>query len=238
MQVDRRMVQAALRGFFAAWGLPATVRVDNGQPWGSGDDLPPDLALWLVGLGIAMHWNRPRHSQDNAVIERAHGVCQRWVEPGTCPDGSELQTRLDWATRWQREGYPAVAGHSRLVAYPALRDGGRPYDPVQEATAWQVQRVWTFLARQHWRRRVDKVGHISLYNRAVPVGRPWAGTTVTVQFAVRDGLPTWIIRTDDGRCIATPPAPELGRERIMALDVSHRRLRAPSGGKPHVRSRG
>jgi transposase InsO family protein len=95
MQVDRRAVQAALRGFFAHWGLPATMRVDNGQPWGTGDDLPAELALWLVGLGIAVHWNRPRHSQDNAVVERAHGVCQRWVEPGTCSDGAELQARLD-----------------------------------------------------------------------------------------------------------------------------------------------
>jgi hypothetical protein len=112
------------------------------------------------------------------------------------------------------------------VAYPALPAGGRPYDPDHEAAHWDAQRVWAFLARQHWRRRVDKVGHISLYNRAIPVGRPWAGTTVTVQCAVHDGVPTWVIRTDEGRTIASPPAPELAPERIMALDVSHRRLRS------------
>jgi hypothetical protein len=224
-----------LRRWFAQWGLPDALRLDNGPPWGSGHDLPPELALWLLGLGVALVWNRPRHTRGNAVIERAHGVCQRWGEPQTCQSADELQARLDEFTTLQRERYPSCDGQSRLAAYPALGQARHPYDARHEAAHWDARRVWAFLGGQHWRRRVDKVGHVSLYNRAVPVGRPWAGTTVTVQLALRGRVPTWLIRSDDGTLIATPPAPELRRGRIRTLAVSHRRPHSPHGGQAHAR---
>lgn len=216
-------MQDGLRALFARWGLPAEIRIDNGTPWGSWADLPPELALWLIGLGIGLHWNRPRHSTDNAVIERAHGVCQRWVEPRACPDLATLQQRLDRFTTRQREAYPAIAGQSRLAAYPALAHSGRPYEPAREATLWDEQRVWTWLGERVWTRRVDQIGRISLYNRAVGVGRPWAGTEVTVQLIARGRHPRWVIRAPDGTEIREQLAPELGRGRIRRLEVTHRR---------------
>lgn len=234
MAVDRREVQTALRGFFTQWGRPDQLRVDNGAPWGSWTELPPDLALWVLGLGVEMIWNRPRHKQGNAVIERAHGVCQRWVEPGTCQSAAELQARLDWATTLQRETYPAIAGQSRLAAFPALADGGRPYDPAEEGSWWDERRVWTFLGARVWTRRVDKVGRISVANRAVGVGRSWAGQEVTVRLVVADDAPLWVIRDAQGHLLRQHPAPELSRERILALDVSYHRPRRRSSGKPRV----
>ena len=234
MRVDRRAVQAVLRDWFTRWGLPGQIRIDNGAPWGSWSDLPPDLALWLLGLGIALLWNRPRHKQGNAVIERAHGVCQRWVEPGTCPSAAELQTRLDWATTLQRETYPAIAGQSRLAAYPALAVGGRPYAPTQEDAQWEERRVWTWLGSRIWTRRVDKVGRISLANRAVGVGRSWTGQDVTVRLVIHDAAPLWVIRDAQGHVLRQQSAPELSRTRILALDVSRRRPPPRRPAKPRV----
>jgi hypothetical protein len=233
MAVDRHEVRRVLRTWFTRWGLPGQIRLDNGAPWGGWSDLPPALALWLLGLGIALLWNRPRHKQGNAVIERAHGVCQRWVEPGTCQSASELQARLDWATTLQRETYPARAGQSRLAAYPALAASGRPYDPVQEEAQWDERRVWAWLGSRVWTRRVDKVGRISLANRAVGVGRAWAGQDVTVRLVIHDDAPRWVIRDAHGHLLRQQPAPELGRDRILALDVSRRRVRARRS-KPRV----
>lgn len=194
--------------------------------------------MWLLGLGIDLVWNRPRHSQGNAVIERAHGVCQRWVEPATCQTPADLQARLDWATRLQRERYPALAGQSRLAAFPALAAGGRPYDPAQEAAQWDECRVWAWLGERVWTRRVDKVGRISLANRALGVGRAWAGTEVTVRLAVHDHMPAWIIRDGHGTLLRQHPAPELARDRLLALDVSHRRAPARHPAKPSVHAGG
>jgi hypothetical protein len=237
MQADRRAVQAVLRTWFAQWGLPDQLRLDNGQPWGSSNDLPPDLALWRLGLGIALVWNRPRHKQGNAVIEHGHGVCQRWVEPHTCPDQATLQARLDWATTTQRERYPSCDGQSRLAAYPALAASGRPYDPAQEAQTWDGHRVWQWLGERVWRRRVDKVGRISLANRALRVGRPWARQEVTVQLVVHDDAPHWHLCDGQGQLVRQHPAPELSGEHIRALTVSRRHHRV-SPGKPRVQHEG
>jgi hypothetical protein len=223
-------VQAVLRQWFTQWGLPAALRLDNGLPWGSGHDLPPDLALWLLGLGIELVYNRPRHKQGNAVIENGHGVCQRWVEAATCPDLATLQARLDWAITTQRERYPSCDGQSRLAAYPALAHSGRPYEPTQEAQHWDGHRVWQWLGAHVWTRRVDKVGHISLANRAVGVGRRWARQEVTVQLVVVDDAPHWQIGDGQGQVLRRHPAPELGAERIRTLAVSRRRVR-PARGK-------
>ena len=237
--MDRREVQAVLRRWFTAWGLPGQVRLDNGQPWGGWSDIPPALALWLLGFGLGLHWNRPRHKQGNAVIERGHGVCQRWVEPHTCQTPQELQARLDYFTTLQRERYPAIQGQSRLAAYPLLAAGGRPYDPTQEPAVWDEHRVWAVLGQRVWVRRVDKVGRISLLNRSVAVGKPWARQAVTVTVHLVDDCPHWHIRDAQGALLRQHPAPELARERLLALDVSHRRPPRPRHpAKPRVREEG
>ncbi len=226
-------VQTGLRRFFAGWGLPQGLRVDNGAPWGSWSDLPTDLTLWLWGLDIEVHHNRPRHCQENGRVERSHGVLGRWAEPTKCASGQDLQAHLAAASRLQRECYPALAGQPRAVAYPTLRAGGRPYDPAREATLFDVRRVWARLATRTWRRRVDRVGRISVYNRALGVGRQWAGQEVVVRFDA--AAVAWVIQDARGTTLRTHPAPELSRARILALDVTHRRPSRPRRrGKPRA----
>ena len=80
-----------LRRAFARWGLPGRLRVDNGVPWGSWGDFPTDLSLWVIGLGVAVHWNNPRSPRENGVVERSQGTSDRWCEPWTCDSPEELQ---------------------------------------------------------------------------------------------------------------------------------------------------
>ena len=91
--------------------------MDNGTPWGSSSDWPTDLALWLIGLGVAMRWNPPRRPQDNGVIERSQGTGKRWAEPGRCQDVPQLQERIDEMDRIQREVYPSVQGQESLASF-------------------------------------------------------------------------------------------------------------------------
>jgi transposase InsO family protein len=67
-------VQADLRQAFALWGRPSWLRVDNGVPWRFDEGLPPELACWLIGLGVEVTWNPPHHPQANGVVERSQGI--------------------------------------------------------------------------------------------------------------------------------------------------------------------
>lgn len=220
-QVEATAVQAEMRGIFACWGLPQRIRVDNGAPWGPGGDLPPAMALWLTGLGVEVLWNRPRHAQANGKVERTHGVTAQWAEPERCKGMQELQQKVEWAIGIQREKYPAINGQSRTEAYPALLDGGRPYDPAQEPDMWKLDRVYALLEQGVWSRRVSKVGRISLYNRDYAVGRSYARQDVNLRFDAQSH--EWIILDDQGNQITRHTAREITRKRILALDVSRKK---------------
>ena len=210
-------VQACLRAVFARWGLPARIRVDRGAPWGSWSDLPPALALWWLGLGIAVAWNRPRRPQQNGHVERFHGLLDAWGEPAACPDLAAWAAKVAWVVALQRERYPAVAGASRAAACPALAAGGRAYDPAAEEAGWDLARVRAFLGQGVWARRVDKVGRISLYDHPYGVGRRYAGPEVWVRFDAQAG--EWVVRDATDRELARHAAAELTTERIVGLRV-------------------
>jgi transposase InsO family protein len=226
-QATAQQVADYLRRAFVQWGIPERIRVDNGAPWGGWSDLPRELALWLLGLGIEVIWNKPHRPQQNGVVERSHGVCKAWVEPHTCADAAELQRRLDWASEMQRERYPSIKGQSRMAAFPQLAAGGREYHEEEEEEQWQQSSVHGWLSKGLWQRRVSKKGQITLYNRHLGVGRRYGGEIMVVRFDPV-GI-AWVIMTQGGEEIKRYAAPELSGERIKGFDVlERRRAKEPS----------
>jgi hypothetical protein len=214
-------VRAQLRQAFARWGRPAALRVDNGGPWGSAGDLPPDLALWLLGLGLDMHWNDPHQPQQNGVVERSQGTGQRWAEPGQCATPAELQRRLREMDAVQREAYPSIGGQSRAAAFPGLAHSGRRYSEAWERRHWDVRRVLEHLSGYAVPRRVDKNGDVSLYHRPHYVGCMHRGKVVYVM--VDPERAEWVFVDEHGRQLRCQPAEELRAERIQSLTVTNRR---------------
>jgi hypothetical protein len=220
-QVAPAKTQRALRKAFTIWGLPGAVRVDNGAPWGSKGDLPTDLALWLVGLGVEVICNPAHRPQCNGVVERFQGVGQCWLEPQSCGSARELQERATRMDRLQREQYPIVAGKCRLQLYPELVHSGRPYNHSWEQGHWDLRRVTEHLSAYPVARQVDGKGMISVYNRNHYVGKERAHQGVWVTFDPQ--LSMWIISDGQGRLVRQLPAPEIARNRIIGLSVSHKR---------------
>lgn len=214
-------VQAELRRAFRRWGRPGTFRVDNGGPWGSAGDLPPDLALWLIGLGIAMHWNDAHTPQQNGVVERSQGTGTRWAEPGQCDTPAELHRRLQAMDVIQREAYPSIAGQSRAAAFPDLKHSGRRYRVAWERRDWDHRRVLQHLAGYVVPRRVDKNGDVSLYHRPHYVGCMHRGKDIYVM--VDPERVEWVFVDAAGRQLRSQPAEELRAERIRGLTVTNRR---------------
>lgn len=216
-QVSPAAVRDQLRAAQARWGLPVRYRVDNGSPWGSWGDFPTELALWVMGLGVGMHWNTPKRPVENGVVERSQGTSNRWCEPWTCSTAEELQERLIGTDRLYRESYPYRNGQSRMTIYPGLVHSGRPYDPSQEAEQWQWSRVAEHLATYSVERTVDRSGMISLYNRGYYVGKTHQGKKVSVIFDPQSE--EWVISDEEGRELRHLPAKQLNAERVMALNV-------------------
>ena len=168
-------VQAGLRSAFARWGTPGAAKVDNGSPWGSCGDLPTPLALWLVGLGIAVIHNPPRTPQRNGVVEHSHDTAQRWAEPSQCASVDELQRRLDREDEVQREEYLGRDGKARRQRWPGVAHSGRANEAAGEAARWDWGRALRACAGRVAGRKVDCCGKIGLYGGKLMVGRAWRG---------------------------------------------------------------
>lgn len=201
--------------------MPLRIRVDNGQPWGSGGDLPKALALWLIGLGIEVIWNRPYRPQDNGIVERAHGTTKKWIEPHTCHDLEQLQQRLNQAHRLQRERYPYREKQTRLQYYPSLKHTGQAYQ--QDDEHWQLARVDALLANGLWFRQTDGDGKISIYGRNYSVGRGYARQKVCLRF--EPCTRHWQALNTQGVCLKSMPNRELSQEMIIHLKVTRTKKR-------------
>jgi hypothetical protein len=219
--------RAALREAFARWGLPATLRLDNGYPWGHANGLPTALALWLAGLGLGLVFNPPRRPRDNGVVERSHGVTTAWAEPWTCPDGDALQARVDDLDHIQREEYALQGGRSRRALFPALWQPQRPYCPEGEAALWREEWARAYLAGRVARRRVDSQGKVTVYARAYHVGVAQRGQEALVQYDAQAGA--WLFSDKRGVQWCRLPAEQITAQRILALDISTRPSK--NGGK-------
>lgn len=195
--------------------------MDNGWPWGSSGDLPPFLALWLVGLGVGVIHNPARSPQDNARVERFHGLIEPWAEPKDCPDFATWQERLVWLSQVQRERYPSVGKQSRWQAFPELARVGRPYASVQEAAVWDLERVKAYLAQGLWVRQVDQIGRVTLYHRARSVGRAHKHEKVFVRFDAE--TTEWVMQDDTGAEVGRKPAEEISVLSITDLESRYSR---------------
>jgi hypothetical protein len=219
--VDRHHIQEGFRQIFTCWGLPAWFRADNGFPWGSTGDFPPEMALWLIGLGSDVLWIPPGRPQHNGVVERAQGTGQNWFEPQTCDQPAELQRRCDALDRRQRECYPYRDGRSRWAVYPALGHAPRSYSRRWEQRAWDLRRALAAVAGRVVPRQVDCSGSVSVYHHTRYVGKPYIGQQVYI--ALDPSGPTWVFADAAGNQLRTQEADELTAERIRTLWVTARK---------------
>ena len=217
-QVPATTVQSRLRDSFCRWGLPEAFGLDCGHPWGIWNDLPTAFALWLVGLGIALHFCPVGQKQLQGVVEKSQDTGQRWAEPGRCHSVAELQARLDEMDRIQREEYPSLQGHSRLAVFPQLRQPLRCYSVAWEEGNWDLRRAQEYLAGHTALRRANVRGQVSIYNRRYSVGVGHRHQLVRVYSEVDTG--EWVFLSEAGAVLRRLQATEITRARIMSLDVS------------------
>lgn len=216
--LDPLQVKASIQAAFECWGLPESIRVDNGTPWGTTSAVPSAMALWWAGLGITVRYGRRARSTDNAVIERCNGVLAQWVEPERQPNFEAFQQQLEWAAWTQRERYRSPHHLTRAQAYPDLYANPRRYRRQQDAQRWDAAQAAIFLSSYCFQRKVEKNGQITLMTNVYSVGRAFARQTVNIRFQV----PTneWVVYDAYNQEIRRFASKELRYAQICALRLA------------------
>lgn len=183
-EVPLHKIQSELITIFKNHGVPDWIKVDNGRPFGDPQlELIPPLALWLIGLGIKVIWNRPATPQDNAKVERSQGVMSRWTEYAKCQNIFELQIRLWKEANFHNFHFPIrrKGKRTRQELFPKLLHTGKNWNPAE----FKLNRTLIFLAKGNWERKVSSNGQISFYGQRFSIGIQYKHQKVSIKLNPR-----------------------------------------------------
>lgn len=180
--------QQVLRRAFLRHGLPEQISLDHDSAFydnKSSSPFPSRLHLWLIGLGVQVRFIHQRPPLEHARIERHHQTIARQAFAGqTFTDISALQHSLQARILFLNQEYPsrALDGQAPWQAWPQARHSGRPYTVETEAKLLDLQRIYDYLARGRWFRRVSSGGTFSLGGQVYKVTQCLAEQTLEITF--------------------------------------------------------
>ena len=173
-------VRRHLEGVFRHHGVPATMYVDNGSPWGGGPDHRwTRFGVWLLKMGVWMTHSRPYRPQGRGKNERLHRTLKREAMSLRCFAGiDEAQRAFD---AW-RPIYNEERPHEGLgMAVPA--DRYRPSPRPMPARPMEPE----YGAGEIVRKVGTTKAYISFKGRAWPVGQAFFGERLAIRPDVTDG---------------------------------------------------
>lgn len=173
-------VREELTVLFERYGLPDSIGVDNGPPWGDGPHQPyTSLTVWLIRCGIVVWHSRPYHPQTLGKDERFHRTLKAEVlARERLPDRSTAQRRFDaWREIYNFERpHDALKGNTPATRYrPSARSFSPLLPPIEYAEDCEV-------------RKVDQSGDLSFRNKRVRIGKAFYGEPIALQPTVDDGV--------------------------------------------------
>jgi len=173
-------VQQELVALFRRYGLPDSIGVDNGSPWGDSADNPyTGLVLWLIRQQIRVWHSRPYHPQTLGKDERFHRTLKAEVlARTTLEDLSAAQDAFDdWRVVYNFERpHDSLGGATPATRYrPSVRRFCETLAPIEYGADVHV-------------RKVDQNGHFSFKGYSVRVGKAFHGYPVGIRATTEDGL--------------------------------------------------
>jgi hypothetical protein len=158
----------ALRLAFEEWGLPKAIQVDKDSVFidnTSKSPFPGRLHLWLIGLGIKFCFITVPPPLKQAMVERSHQTLDKQTLKG---QNYSYWKQLFQFTNTRRkrlnENLPSrmLDGRPPLTAFPKAKHSGRYYNLEQEEQIIDMSRIYKYLAKCCWFRRISKAKTISL----------------------------------------------------------------------------
>jgi len=199
--VAAKQIQTYLIGAFKKWGMPKSIRIDNGAPMADPQrKRMTELTMWLTGMGVKVILNRPRRPTDNAKVERMQQTTKNWADIKNCTDAEQLQEYLDNAIEMQRMYYKVrrLGNQTRLQYYPVYR----------ELAKWQFTRL------------VSNSGEFSIYCQVYYIGVKYAKQYTIIKFNA--ATQSWDVCDTHGMTIKNIPAKNMDASNVWNLSICQR----------------
>lgn len=179
--------KTAMRLGFLHHGLPRKIQSDHASVFydnRSKSPFPTLFCLWLVSLGIRLCYSRFNRPTDQGQVERAHQTLFNQVIYGQQYDNWEALFHFCEKRRQQlNEAIPSRATNklSPLKKDPKARHSGKYYHPQQEAQMINLNRVFVFLSRGKWYRKVGSNNTVCLGGQIyyIPKAKPRKQLVIT-----------------------------------------------------------
>jgi hypothetical protein len=195
--MSQQNVESAIpvfRKLFAKYGMPLTIRVDNGSPFGSkGAAGLTRLSAWWVKLGIEVEFTRPGHPEDNGAHEQLNGVLK--VETAS-PPAQTWRGQQRRTNRWVEE-YNQIRPHEGIgMKAPAMLYKVSARRMPEESRRLSYPQEWEtrFIKRNgmmNWRGQMRYIGEafggerVGLKSKRPGVWRVYFGKLLIGEFAER-----------------------------------------------------
>jgi putative transposase len=139
--------QRCLARAFATFGLPTSIRSDNGKPFASvGLAQLSRLAVWWLRLGIRVERIAPGHPEQNGAHERFHRDLKAQTTRPPAAAWAGQQRRFDVFRREYNDERPHEALHDEVPArryHASTRALPARLPPVEYPGHWESRRVAT-----------------------------------------------------------------------------------------------
>jgi transposase InsO family protein len=162
---------ATFAAAFRAYGLPLSIRCDNGAPFGSrGAGGLTRLSAWWLKLGIEPRFIHPASPQQNGRHERMHRTLKAQTSRPPATNAAEQQARFDAFRRHYNDERP----HEALGQRPPAE----LYAASPRAMAEQVEDPW--YDADHQVRRVRSGGEIMWKNELLFISEALVGELIGI----------------------------------------------------------
>jgi len=181
----------ALRLAFEQWGMPKNIQVDKDSVFidnTSKSPFPSRLHLFLMALGIELHFIDVPPPKKQSIVERSHQTLERQALRGqSYPNWKALfqytnkrRKKLNGRIRSNSLGKKAP-----LVAFPKAKHSGRAYQVQDEQQLINLKKVYSYIAKCTWFRKISKSKTLALGKKIYYLKNAIPETQVQITFCNR-----------------------------------------------------
>ena len=190
-----------LRLAFEEFGLPKAIQVDKDSVFidnTSKSPFPSKLHLFLLGLGIELHFIQVSPPAKQAMVERSHQTIYNQVLKGkTYQTWQELFVNTNTRRGILNKSYPCRTLNKKapLQAFPKAIHSQRFYTIKREEKILKIKLIEQYLEKCIWHRKVSSAKTISL-KKVYYLKKAKPGTYVQIRFSAVNNVNKKLIFRD------------------------------------------